>query len=225
MPPDDSEDPSARSREAWTLLAEIEHRVANEYALAIASLSRAAMEVSDVEAKAAVLGAVERLRDYAAAHRARQEPAGEGLVELSDYLRTLCSAMSRASLNERGIHLRLLGEQVELEPARCWRVGLIVSELIVNAMRHGLGESRGAITVAITASPDHVQCRVSDNGQPPPNPKPGQGSRIVDALAAELGGAVEREFTAGGSTVRLCFPHPPERSGSAASGVIEVPST
>jgi two-component sensor histidine kinase len=203
------------------LLAEMTHRVSNEYALAISSISLAAARSSNAEAKAALAEAAARLRDFAEAHRALQAPMAAGAMDLSAYLQRLCGALVRASLAERGIRLTFVDQPVELAADRCWRVGLIVSELITNAVRHGLGGRAGEIVVAVMVKDSgEVHCRVTDNGGSDDDaPRLGRGSHIVDALAAELGGVVERQFTASGTTVLLLFPQRADAGPSPAYGL------
>jgi two-component sensor histidine kinase len=203
------------------LLAEMTHRVSNEYALAISSISLAAARSSSLEAKATLAEAAGRLRDFADAHRALQAPAPGAVLDLSDYLRSLCSALVRASLAERGIRLTFVEEPVELDAERAWRVGLIVSELITNAVRHGLGGRNGEIIVVVMGRESgEIHCRVTDNGRGDGEFRPGRGSGIVDALAVELGGQVERQFTASGTTVLLSFPQCAAGLGGQPFGLV-----
>jgi hypothetical protein len=89
---------------------------------------------------------------------------------------------------------------------RCWRLGLIVSELITNSVRHGLGESRGAICVELVPASSFIKCRVTDNGTSQPVIRPGRGLEIVAALARSLGGTIDHEFGPQGATSVLVFP-------------------
>jgi two-component sensor histidine kinase len=191
--------------EPWLLVDEISHRVANEYAAAVASISLAARRCADAGAKIALADAAERLLDHAAAHRALRPPLARGLSELGLYLRGLCGAIVRAKLAERNITLTLIEEPIELDAERCWRVGLIVSELIANAARHGLRGRAGGIVVELATCNGAVECRVADDGSSV-DPKPGRGARIAGALALELGGRIDWEFGPRGTTARLCFP-------------------
>ena len=76
----------------------------------------------------------------------------DGTADLGDYLTRLCQAKVAAELERRGTTLRLAVESlVVLDQARCWRVGLIVSELVTNAARHGLPSGRGEIFVSVAA--------------------------------------------------------------------------
>ena len=197
----------------WLFVAEIEHRVANEYALAIASISLAASRAANLEARAALRGTAQRLRDYADVHRSLQAPAVAGEVDVAAYVGQLCHALTRARLDERHVSLSLVAEDVAIEAQRCWRVGLIVSELVTNCVRHGFngggaakGASGGEIAIQIARSRGAVVCTVSDNGRATCGAALGRGGQVVDALAKELGGFVERRYGARGTTVVLSFP-------------------
>ena len=80
-------------------------------------------------------------------------------------------------------HTTTLGRQQRQDAA------LMVSELVTNAVRHGIG----AITLRIEAEPDAVRVEVADDGKVvvAPNPTPGDhggwGLRIVDQLADDWG--------------------------------------
>jgi two-component sensor histidine kinase len=190
----------------WLLVGELTHRVINEYTLAVSSLALAAARTPDKTAKTAILNAGDRLRHFANAHRALQMPTFSGPIDLVQYLRGVCSTIARACLDERGIRLTLIEQHVELEAERCWRVGLIVSELIMNAVRHGFGNGSGSITVEIQAK-EEIRCLVTDNGRSAADPRPGHGSSILEALAHELGGHIEREFRADGTRALVSFPN------------------
>jgi len=212
----------------WLFVAEIEHRVANEYALAIASISRAASRSANLEARLALRGTAQRLRDYAAVHRSLQSPAVRGEVDLPAYIGQLCHALSRARLDERCVSLSLVAEDVAIDAQRCWRVGLIVSELITNCVRHGFsgGGEGGEIAIQITRSRGAVLCTVSDDGRATCGAALGRGGEVVDALANELGGFVERRYGAHGTTVVLSFPeHDPNvttQCGASRSGTEDL---
>ncbi|HEX4079706.1 MAG TPA: sensor histidine kinase [Rhizomicrobium sp.] len=190
----------------WLLVEEIEHRVANEFSMAMSSISLAAARSSSPEVKAALAGTARRLQDFACVHRSLQPPRAGALVNLSDYLEQLCESLVRARLKERGIRLTLVTQDMEIAPERCWRVGLILSELITNSVRHAFLSPGGTIAVEIQSAEGVVQCLVSDNGRSTAGASPGRGTRIVDALAGELGGSVWREFNSEGTTVLLMFP-------------------
>ncbi len=190
---------------AWLLLAEVGHRTANEYTLAVSSLSLAATRTSDAAAKAALNYAVDRLLCYARAHRVLRAPDLAEYADLGEYLERVGEALVRSILDERGITLTIASEAVELEAERCWRAGMIVCELITNAARHAFAERGGAIWVDVTLVGEEIHCRVSDNGAPKQGGSRGRGSAIVDGLAAEIEGKVTRLFADAGTSVLLSF--------------------
>ncbi len=217
----------SRSRElgrgfgAWLAVAEMTHRVANEYAAAVSSLSLAAARSGHPAVTAAISMASRRLQAYAEANRSLQTPLAPGPIDLSEHLRRICEAVIQARLSEKGIALRLIEREIDLEADQCWRVGLIVSELITNAARHAFGDEGGAIVVELAERNGMILCAVTDNGRPPANPQPGQGALIVDALAAELEGTIERRFTPRGTLALLSFPG--GGASPAAGQVASVP--
>jgi two-component sensor histidine kinase len=190
---------------ALHLVEEISHRVVNEYAEAIAILTLAASRRS-ATADSALTQAAERLRAHAESHRALLAPRADGPFDLGHHIAKLCWSLSGASLEDRGIQLRLSTEEIWIDSARGWRLCLIVAELVRNAVRHGLQGRPGVIDVDVKNAGLRIQCIVTDDGRAEADPVEGRGRRFVRALAAELQGSVNWSFTNSGSTVNVEFP-------------------
>jgi two-component sensor histidine kinase len=79
------------------LVAEISHRVLNEYTHAVATLLLAAADTANADARLALKMAARRLRACADVHRALAPPYGPGRADLGEYLKTLCAALSGPS--------------------------------------------------------------------------------------------------------------------------------
>jgi two-component sensor histidine kinase len=191
---------------SWLFLAEMSHRINNEYAAAIGMLSVAAAETRSREAKAALARAGTRLHAYARVHRALQMPHDSTLVDAADCVREVCESMSQSKLKARGISLKLAVHPLELDAGRCWRLCLILSELITNAARHAFDTTGGRIEIEVRPSDSRVECRVSDNGCAGKPVRMGRGLRIMKALACSLDGTIEFTFSRHGSTAVLEFP-------------------
>jgi two-component sensor histidine kinase len=198
----------------YLYVAEFLHRVHNEYTCAISLATRLAARSSHEETRAALVQIINRLHNMATTHQLLQPPLTVAFVDLSASLTQLCHAMSSFELADRGIELHLaITEPVLLDAKRCWQAELIISELITNALRHAFSFRGGRISVAAKAASGQVICRVSDDGSPTTNLKRGLGSELIDALAADLNGYVERIHNASGTTVTLFFlQDPDERS-------------
>jgi two-component sensor histidine kinase len=204
-----SEASEAISLQPLHLVDEISHRVVNEYAEAICTLGRAARAAHDSQAQLALTSAAARLRAQVEAHRALQAPVADGPMDLAGYLGQLCACLAQAPLAENGIWLRVTADEVWLDADWCWRVGLIVAELVRNAARHGLsGVAGAAIWVVVEDAAGHVRCSVCDNGAGSPGVCAGRGQRLVQALAAELGGSVAWTFAPNGCRAVLEFRQP-----------------
>jgi two-component sensor histidine kinase len=197
---------SGVSDEARLLLREFSHRINNEFASAIGVISIAAARSADDEAKVALAAVQDRLQNYALVHHALQMPEDASCIDAAAYLRQLCWAISRSKLERKGIELRFVERTFRMNSERCWRLGLIVSELITNAERHAFRNGGGSIRVELLPSLSFVECRVTDNGTAEANARPGHGLKIVEALAKSLGGTIDQRFGPHGATAVLIFP-------------------
>jgi two-component system, chemotaxis family, sensor kinase Cph1 len=186
---------------------ELLHRVSNEYTKVISFAHRVAASSASDEAKIAAEKIANRLRALADAHRVLYPPDGNEPTDLADNVSGLCRAMTSAWLIPEEITLQLAAPgPILLRRKSCWRACLIVSELIRNASLHASFSDHGRIAVSIDVASDRVLCRVSDDGSPAAAYVPGVGTRLVDALANELDGSVERQFGSAGASVTLSFP-------------------
>jgi two-component sensor histidine kinase len=188
-------------------IAEYLHRVHNEYTCAISLSTWLAAKSSNEETKVALAQVIAQLRALARVHEIVRPPLMTGISDLNGNLAQLCSAMASSGLTERGIELHLATvKPVLLDAQRCWRAELIISELIANSARHAFASRGGRITVSIRTASAQVICRVIDDGSPTATLKRGLGTELIDALATDVDGYIERLHKASGTTVTVCFP-------------------
>lgn len=200
---------------AWLYVDEMSHRALNTYAALLASVERASRRVSDPIAGRALSTVKQRLSAAAAAQRALRPPTEGGMLRLDGELERVCKALSASLPDDRSLALVLSCEPVEVAADRCWRICLAVAELVANASRHAFAQgAEGEIGVELRLVRGHLVCAVTDNGCAAPAPARGGGSKILDALAGELGGVVERRFSSRGSVVVLACPATGEASAS-----------
>jgi two-component sensor histidine kinase len=188
------------------LLQEITHRVKNEFASAIATVSLAAARSKNDEVKITLGRVLDCLENYALVHRALQIPADDVPIDALAYLRQLCRSISRSKLSSQGIELVLIEHPLDLRSGQCWRLGMIVSELVTNAARHAFGGAGGTIKIELLAADGYARCRVVDNGTASGTVRPARGLRIVAALAKALNGKVEQQVGAHGTVSLVSFP-------------------
>ncbi|GAA4745555.1 hypothetical protein GCM10023264_08700 [Sphingomonas daechungensis] len=193
-------------RRSLNLIEEINHRVLNEYTEAIASLSVAAARSRHSATRSEIANVADRLREHAELHRVLSPPREGSEVNIAEYLGQICLKFSTAMLAQRGIFLVLDTADHLMAGETCWRIGLVVAELIRNAARHGLRDSGGEIFVQVTHEGGELRCLVRDTGRPPLNPAAGRGQSVIAGLVQELGGSAEWSFGPEGCAVLTRFP-------------------
>lgn len=189
------------------LLQELTHRINNEMASAIAVVSLALARARDETVKAALSHVTELLHHYAEVHHALEMPEYDTYIDAAAYLRKLCLSISRSKLDYMKIDLVLATSPLHLQSSRCWRLGMIVCELITNAARHAFAGGTGEILVNLSRAGAFVECMVRDSGSAPASVRPGRGLKIIGELAKGLDGHLVQRFGTRGSTSVLVFPY------------------
>ncbi|TYO61466.1 sensor histidine kinase [Bradyrhizobium hipponense] len=197
---------SANSDESL-LLRELNHRIENELTSAIYTVSAKAMHSDNVAVKAALLDVVDLLHQCADVHRAQRMPDRGRLTDAAKYLQQLCLSITKYRLNRLAIRFLFSTDDLRLEGTRCWKLGLIVSELLTNTARHAQFDAGNPeLRVELKLAGSVVKCRVSDNGSAPETIRRGRGLAIIGELASRLGGRVHTSCAADGYSFLLTFP-------------------
>ena len=189
------------------LLRELDHRIKNELTSAICAVSTKAELSDSVAAKAALLDVVDFLHRWADVHRALHMPDQGRLTNAASYLQQVCFAITKYRLDCLAIRVLYSADDLRLEGGRCWKLGLIVSELLTNVARHvKLDVDHPELRVKLMLAGNIVKCGVSDNGSAPELVRRGRGLTIVGELASNLGGRVHTSCAAEGCSFLLTFP-------------------
>jgi two-component sensor histidine kinase len=190
-----------------TLLRELNHRIANDFTAAINIVALAAVRAESAEVKMALNGVVELLLEHGEVHRALAMPDLDGLIDAAQHIRKLGRVISRGRLKRMGINLVFAADKLPIEAERCWRLALVVHELVTNAARHASFDGRyGEIRIELKRAGAFVNCRVSDNGSGAAGVKAGCGLKIVTELARSLAGWLDHDFGEEGTSFSLVFP-------------------
>jgi two-component sensor histidine kinase/DNA-binding winged helix-turn-helix (wHTH) protein len=210
--------PERRNFEERLLVGELAHRMNNEFAAAIAVVSLAAARSTYGEVKSALTTVAERLHSYVQVNRHLQVPSQDAIIDASAHLRQLCESISRSMLDCKGIKLQFVGGPLEMNSERCWRLGMIISELVTDAARHAFGDAGGKIKIKLSRCGPFINCRLAVDGAAPEKIRPGRGSAIVEGLIASLHGTINRHFGPEGSVSDMNFPvcYQAHRAGPSA---------
>ncbi len=185
----------AALRESSLLLHEVRHRVANSLQIIASVLLQNARKTESAETRVHLKDAHNRVMSVAALERLLSA-SDDGSVEAHIYFTSLCDNISASLIGEADhIALTVEGGEGVVEARVLVSLGLIVTELVINALKHAFPEGRrGKITVDYNFhGPNWILC-VRDDGVGMPVAAPlrsGLGTSIVGALARQLNASVE----------------------------------
>ena len=193
------------------LLQELTHRVKNSLQFIASMVRLEARSNNSVEAKAALERVSHRITALGQLYSKLNKADSVEAVDAATYLDELCGDLI-ASVHKEGstsIVLKTDIESVLLPTDRAIPIGLIVNELVTNAVKYGFpGEAKGTVMVTLKRVPGELWLTVADDGQgrDPRRADSGLGSRLVDGFAQQLGGQVERKSDSQGTMVHLILP-------------------
>ncbi|MDO1582027.1 sensor histidine kinase [Rhizobium oryzicola] len=182
---------------AEVLLAEVNHRVANSLALVAALIRLQVSNSKDETVREALTETQARITAIAGMHRSLYTSDDVRHVEMDKYLETLVREVQRSvNMDSQGPIITLRAAPVSLTSDRAVSVGMIVTELLTNAIKYaypagGEGEVR---VILEQRDPATALLAVEDDGiglVEGDLPKgTGLGSRIIRSMAATLGSSV-----------------------------------
>jgi two-component sensor histidine kinase len=188
------------------LFREFSHRINDELASVIRLISVAASRCESDQVRGALTEVQGRLQGYAGIQRSLQMPEYSTAVDLAAYLQQLCRAISGSRLAGEGIELLLSVCPLRINSERCWLLGVIVFELIVNTSLHAFPDNGGSIRLEIWPVAGSIECHITDNGTSGEDPLPGRLVSIIEALAGGLQGAVDFQSGPNGNSIIVKFP-------------------
>jgi two-component sensor histidine kinase len=183
-------------REKAILFQELQHRVANSLQIIASVLMQTARRVPSPETKGHLFDAHNRVMSVAALQR-QLAASSEGEVKLRAYFNELCESIGASMISDRGtLKLEVKADDVAASADVSVSLGLIVTELVINALKHAFPAGRGGhILVSYEDQGPDWALTVSDDGVGMPDgpaaAKAGLGTGIVQALAKQLGAKVE----------------------------------
>lgn len=196
--------------EKTALLHEVHHRVKNNLQIVSSLLNLQARKVS-ADAALALGECQGRIRAMSLVHQLLYESSSMSEVDLSDYISRLI-ALTRATYDATtsGVTLLFFGsaEKITLDIQRAIPCGLVVNELVLNAMKHAFVQGQpGCITVKMVLTPEGLlQLSVSDDGCGLPagfvwGARGGLGTQLIPLFVNQLNG----HLTTQSSDAGACF--------------------
>jgi two-component sensor histidine kinase len=200
---------AALAAEREMLLREVNHRVGNSLQIIASLLHLQASSSTQADVKAALTNAMGRVAAVAQVHRRLYTSHDLKSVLLNQYLEALLEDLRRSAEGNRMSRLTLKAEPVEIDPDRAVAIGIIVNELVMNAVKYAYPDGAGPIHVELHTRGDDVDLSIADDGvglNVKVNPhSTGMGQRIVNAMASKLEATVTRDPAHPGTRIVLQF--------------------
>ena len=205
-------------REKAVLLQELQHRVANSLQIIASVLMLSARRVQSEEVRHHLHDAHNRVMSIATLQQ-QLTASRLGDVELRGYFTQLCASLGASMIQDHDqLTITITSDEGHVNADISVSLGLIVTELVINALKHAFpGERGGNILVDYHSDNKDWELTVSDNGvgtvESLENAKPGLGTGIVEALANQLEASVETSANNPGVRVSVSHKETVSRAG------------
>lgn len=207
----DETDLQAVIREKDTLLRELQHRVTNNLQIITALIRLESRTIRDDSTTARFDRLAGRIESLGLLYRSLSETADRTTIDLGIYLSEIASAVMRAHAVE-GIHLDLQVDTWPVSVNVAMPAGLVVNELLTNALKHAFAGRNGG-TISLHSLVDDAGCHViiADDGvglaAETQWPKPGKlSAMIVQSLRQNAKAKLEVESAPGdGMRITIFF--------------------
>ena len=202
------------------LLREIHHRIKNNLALIISLINLRAGDFKDAKSEALMHELKDRIMSITLLHEKLYRGDSFTSVYLPDYITSLANHLIK-SLNHSGnvpVELSFDLQEAECPHDAAVPLGLIVTELITNAVKYAFPEDRrkGTIKIGLQRKGEHLQLLVQDDGRGMPDhsysSQPDSlGFKLIESLTQQISGELSIE-NRNGTTVSLTFPNAPQQT-------------
>ncbi|MDP2855151.1 MAG: PAS domain S-box protein [Smithellaceae bacterium] len=203
--------------EKETMLSEIYHRAKNNMQVISSLLNMQSSYLQDETAREALQDSVNRVKTMADIHNLLYHSGNMTRIDIGGFIRDLTGSLQQSykiSGAPIEIHADIVDATLPIEQAvPC---GLILNELISNALKHAFPEGKeGKINITMQLQNNHVTLTVCDNGigfrsvTDAANRK-SMGMELVNILVGQIGGKLDMQVD-GGTTWTITFPIKKER--------------
>ena len=194
-----------------TLLREMRHRISNSLQIIASILLLKAGSVTSEETKKELRAAHQRVMSVAAVQGHLQASDGIEHIEMGPYLTKLASGLAASMVGpKQDIDINVVSDKGRLPTSHAVSIGLIVTELTMNAVKYAFPKSRASARIRVTfeTAGGDWKLTVSDNGagrrqSPDEPPASGLGTTLIAALAKQLDALVSESSTKNGLTVHV----------------------
>jgi PAS domain S-box-containing protein len=207
-------------QEKEALLKEVHHRVKNNLQIINSLLHMQTQQIKDSPAVATLTESQNRVRAMALVHETLYGSENLAHIDMAQYLESLCAYLWRAYQPDPSrVRLAVRVARSTLDLDRAVPCGLLVNELVSNALKYAFPDSRpGRLAVELEVPQDGTfALAVSDDGVGLPQGLDFRctstlGLQLVCGLTQQLGGTIHLDQT-GGTRFAITFGPRPNGAG------------
>jgi two-component sensor histidine kinase len=191
-----------RLQELEMRFEEYDHRVKNNTQMMLSILAAASRSTTNAEASSVLESVTRKLEAIMHVQALLQRAAYAHQLHCDEFIRELAQRIRDSS--PRQFVLTLECEPMDVPSKVAVPLGLILNELLTNAIKHGIGPGNACVHVRLRAVGESIELRVEDNGpgfSTPDLPGGGVGLSMVQHLAAQLQGRFETRPGPGGHCI------------------------
>lgn len=172
------------------LIREVNHRVQNSLTLVSSFLGLQARQ-ADPDARDQLLEARRRVRAVSMVHSRLYRAEASSSVDLARYFAELIDDLGGSMGADWSARLEHDLAPVRVEAGRAVTLGLILTELIINAQKYAYDGEPGPIHIGLEEGADTLRLTVEDSGKGGHMAGGGFGSMMIGSLVGQLGGQLE----------------------------------
>jgi len=172
------------------LLKEVNHRIQNSLQLVSSFLGLQSRSMGDPKLHEAFEEARRRLQAVALVHRRLYRADQIEVVDMARYLEELIGDMNDSLGAEWAGKISVDASPVLVPTDRAVTIGLVVTELVINANKYAYSGKPGPIEVSLEEHRANLRVIVADHGQGKHAPREGFGSRMMTAMVKQLRGEI-----------------------------------
>jgi len=182
--------------EKAVLFKEVHHRVKNNLQIIASLLSMQSRIIEDLTIREKLKDTEQRVKSMALIHEQLYSQKEITFVDLADYVQKLAPQLLTSYERSNSISLRLELASTTLDLERAIPCGLILNELITNALKYAYPDGKGEILIRLASNLGDISLTVADQGVGLPvgfdrKQSKSLGITIVQALVKQLGGKLE----------------------------------
>lgn len=203
----------ASLKEKEVLLQEIHHRVKNNLQVISSILNLQSSYIKDTKIVSILRESQNRIKSMAFIHESLYGAKDFSSINFSDYVKNLAQNLIYSyRIQEDKVKLSLNLKPVHLPLDSAIPCGLIINELVSNALKYAFPEDRkGKVEIQLYLKDDHVNLQVADDGVGLPDDfnleqTESLGLQLVSTLAEQLSASMEIN-SENGTSFNLIFDH------------------